>query len=180
MPAIDQNAAKNANTWRTPGASWNDKTTTAELNLLRNCRINEIWFYDGPKYAPSTYTADGSAPFEVMGGTFKIYNGQQELASYPVTNEGKWVKIDLGQTGIETSTLKFVKEQDLVNNRYSWSGGGWTSPKGEYVCDVNIPEIALYGESLGVIPPEPPEDEWKGLTPAGKTPTDFDFTPRAW
>ncbi len=176
LPSINQSAASNANTWRTPGANWNSNTTTAVLNLLRSCRINKIWFYDGPVYAPSTYTADGSAPYEVMGGTLKIYNGAQELAAYTVTNEGKWVGVDLGAAGIETNTLRFVKEQDLVNNRYSWSGGGWTSPKGEYICDVNIPEIALYGKSLGEIPPDDTGDEWPGLTPSDKEPTDFDFT----
>jgi hypothetical protein len=176
LPPIDSTKAVNANTWRTPGANWTAGTTTAELNLLRDCRINEIWFYDGPIYAPSTYTEDGSAPYEVMEGTFKIYNGDQELFSYDVTNEGKWVKVDLGEEGIVTSSLSFVKEQDLVNNRYSWSGGGWTSEKGQYVCDVNIPEIALYGESLGEIPPEETEEEWPGLTPSDKEPVDYDFT----
>lgn len=176
LPPINSSAASNANTWRTPGANWNNNTTAAVLNLLRSCRINEIWFYDGPVYAPSTYTADGSAPYEVMEGTFKIYNGEEELVSYPVTNNGMWVRVSLGTEGIETNMLRFVKEQDLVNNRYSWSGGGWTSAPGQYVCDVNIPEVALYGESLGEIPPEPPVNEWPGLTPSEEEPTDFDFT----
>ena len=175
LPPIDSERANNANTWRTPGGNWTADTATAVLNLLRECRIDQIWFYDGPIYAPSTYTEDGSAPYEVMKGTLKIFNGDQELISYDITNEGKWVKVDLDDS-IVTNALRFVKEQDLENNRYSWSGGGWTSSKGEYVCDVNIPEIALYGESLGEIPPEETEEEWPGLTPSDKEPVKYDYT----
>ncbi|WP_217593527.1 S-layer homology domain-containing protein [Cohnella sp. GbtcB17] len=170
MPPIDSTASSNANTWRTAGASqWIDASVTnLNLNLLRDYKLTEIDLYDGEKYAPSTYTADGSSPYEVMGGTMEVYAGDRKLISYPLTNEGKWVKFDLGEEGVTASSLRFRKIP--IDEKYSWSGGGSDIYSKQFTCDVNIVEAALYGVPLGEEPPE--EEEWQLSPQEGVTPFD--------
>lgn len=161
-PPINETASSNANTWRTPGAAqWSDVTVTnLNLDLRRDFKLLEIYLYDGEKYAPSTYTADGSSPYEVMGGTMEVYSGTTLLFSYPLTNEGKWVKFDLGAQGVTTDSLRFVKIP--IAEKYSWWGGSGAPYSKMFTCDVNIAEVALYGIPLGEDPEE--EEEWV-LTP---------------
>ena len=180
MPPIDSGVSENANAWRSPGGTWTTANTVAKFDMLREWDLKWIYVYDGDVYAPSTYTADGSAPYEVMGGTVKIYAGERLLFSYDLTNEGKWVAFDLEKITNGTviaREMTVVKEQDISPDstyRYSWSAGpgGWTSPKGEYVCDVNVTEIAMYGIPLG----ENPDlgEEWE-LQVDGRPVTDFNI-----
>ena len=180
LPPINSALPANANTWRSPGAYWDEPHTTAKIDMYREWELHNIFLYDGPVYNPSTYTADGSAPYEVMGGTFKVYAGTTLLLSYDLTNAGVWVNFDLteliGDKGVTTRQLTFVKEQDTSMDggfRYTWSGGGWTSEFGQYICDVNIVEVALYGIPLGDDPVI--EDDWS-LKEDGRPVTDFGFT----
>ena len=179
LPPVNSQANANENVWRSAGASFLTDVyeRTATFDMRREWQIFDIYVYDGPVYAPSTYTADGSAPYEVQGGSIKIYAGDRLLATQTFTNSGEWILIDLtedfGAEGVTAQSLRFEKEQDLVNNRYSWSDGGWTSAKGQYVCDVNIPEVAIYGLPLGDDPP--PEEPWE-LTPSDEDPVDFPYT----
>ena len=179
LPPIDSQASSNANTWRSPGANWDVDHTVAKIDMARQWKLMKIFVFDGPMYAPSTYTADGSAPYEVMGGTFKVFAGETLLLSYDLENSGMWVEFDLtdsfGIDGFTTQQLDFVKEQDESENggyRYSWSAGseGWTSPKGLYVCDANVVEVAMYGIPLGDDPII--EDNWE-LQVDGRPVTDF-------
>ncbi|MBO7745151.1 S-layer homology domain-containing protein [Paenibacillus sp. MWE-103] len=170
LPPIDTAASANANTWRTPGASqWVDASVTnLNLNLLRDYKLTEIDLYDGEKYAPSTYTADGSSPYEVMGGTMEVYAGDKKLISYPLTNAGKWVKFDLGEEGVTASSLRFHKIP--IDEKYSWWGGSGDPYSKQFTCDVNIVEAALYGIPLGEEPPA--EEEWHLSPQEGVTPFD--------
>ena len=179
MPPINSSATANDNTWRSPGATWTPANTIAKMDLLREWDMQKIFIYDGPSYAPSTYTLDGSAPYEVFGGTVEVYAGSDLLLSYDLTNEGKWVMFDLqdllgtDENIVQEITVK--KVQDTSPNseyRYSWSGGGWTSEKGQYICDVNVVEIAMYGIPLG----EDPNygEEWE-LKEDGRPVTDFNI-----
>ena len=157
MPPINSIESYNKNTWRAPGALWEDTNYEAYINLMADWQLYHIFFFDGQVYAPSTYTEDGSAPYEVMGGTFKIYVDDQLIYSYDLTNEGKWVHVDLteliSEIGIPARKITFAKEQDTSMDggfRYSWatSNRDWISPSKEYICDVNIVEVAMYGIQL--------------------------------
>ncbi|MDR1536807.1 MAG: S-layer homology domain-containing protein [Clostridiales bacterium] len=184
-PPINSESASNASAWRTSGV-WVEANAEALIDLLRDCAIYEIWIYDGEKYAPSTYTLDGSAPYEVMGGAVEIYSGGGEkLFSYDITNEGKWVKLDLTELypdGLTTDTLRVVKVPTAGDaGKYSWAG---RNPDGtprdihsmEYTCDVNIAEIILIGKAMGEIPPEEEEYVWPGFTPSEEEVADFGIT----
>ena len=179
IPPINSSAKTNANTWRSTGAGWltDPYETVAKFDMRREWQIFEIYVFDGAVYAPSTYTEDGSAAYEVMGGSVKIYAGDLLLATQVLTNSEEWILIDLtedfGVDGITTQQLRIVKEQDLTKNRYSWTDGSWTSAKGEYVCDVNITELAMFGLPLGEDPE--PEIPWE-LLPADRDPIDYNYT----
>ena len=180
MPPINSDSASNTNTWRSPGSAWDQDHTVAKIDMLREWQMYQIFIYDGPIYAPSTWTVDGSAPYEVMGGSFAVYAGDTLLFSYDLTNEGKWVGFNLaeliGPTGIKVQQLTFVKTQDTSMTggyRYSWGDAGWQSDFGQYVCDANIVEVAMYGIPLGDDPII--DDGWE-LQPDGRPATDFGFS----
>ena len=174
MPPIDTEEAVNLNTWRIGGsaASWVDPSVT--VDLMRDVEILEIYLYDGEAYAPSfwhQYLAlnaiiddprDPGAPYEVGGGKFYIYAGEELLVEYESTNSREWKKfvIDGGYT---TDTLRFVKESG--GEEYYWTNlpSGTYGYMGPFICDVNIPEVAIYGVNIGAEPtptptPEPEEE----------------------
>ena len=171
-PPIDQENAVNLNTWRIGGGadSWVDPSLT--INLDREYRLTEIYFYDGGKYAPSFWPQEGS-PYEVTGGKFYVYSRETKLVDYTLTNEGKWVKVVINGD-LVTDSLKFVKESG--GEVYYWSNAdhSW-GQYGPYICDANIAEVVLFGVPLGEDPieePEPtPEPE-----PEEQDPPDFGFT----
>ncbi|MDR1537825.1 MAG: S-layer homology domain-containing protein [Clostridiales bacterium] len=174
LPPIDSMLAKNENTWRSPGGSWNELNTQFTINFGSDCEIYEIWVYDGPVYAPATYVHQGTVDkeYEVYGGSFEIYSGASLLGTIEIGNSGQWKKLSL-QEGFTSGTLTFKKVQE-EENRYSWTGGGWTSDIGQYVCDVNVPEVAIMGIPLGPLT-EDESVEWE-LAPSDVEPVEYDFT----
>ncbi len=172
-PPIDSELAVNLNTWRLGGSienDWADPSLTVDLK--REVRLQEIYLYDGEKYAPSQYNIAGE-PYEVQGGKFHVYAGDTLLLSYTLTNEGKWVRFVLDGEGVVTQTLKFVKES---TGQYYWSNPDWSWGQfGPFNCDANIAEVALYGVSLGEAPP-PDHEEPEEPEPEPQDPPDFGFT----
>ena len=188
------NTFSNTNVWRSRGAHWNTPgETNAIVNFGSQCRLFEIWIFDGPAYAPVTFRHPGTndKDFEVYGGSLQIYgnvSGNQAtrdlLGTIEITNSNTWKKVNLinfniAGEGFTTASLEFRKVQDTVNNVYSWSGGGWTSPAGEYVCDVSVPEIFIKGIPLGELTPDEKDEEdvWTP-TPAGRPVVQHNFTLR--
>ena len=191
IPPVDSNNSdSNANIWRSRGAEWNEPgETNAIINFGAQCRLFEIWVFDGQAYAPVTFQHSGTndKPYEVCGGTLEIYGnviGNQAtrdlLGTVEITNAGAWKKVELNADGesFTTASLEFRKVQDTVNNIYSWSGP-WTSLPGAYVCDVCVPEIYIRGIPLGELTPDEQDDDviWSP-TPAGRPAVRHGFTLR--
>ena len=176
IPPINVNSSSNDNVWRVAGAvDWtNADLTSVVLDLKRDWELYVIYLFDGEKYALSTYTEDGSAPYEVMGGTFVIYVDDEVVYEHEMMNSGEWVAIDLRAIldveGVTTRSLKFVKIPSA--EKYSWANSTKTDVYSKaFTCDVNVAELAMYGKPLGEDPDL--EDEWT-LKPAGPDAPRFD------
>lgn len=174
IPPIDQAAAVNLNTWRIGGNANDWANPSVTVNFGREYKVTEIYFYDGKKYAPSQWPTEGS-PYEVSGGKFHVYSGNTELVNYQVTNEGKWVKISIPNGGIDTGSLKFVKEHG--DEIYYWTNlPTKTYGKcGPYSCDANITEVVLCGVPLGP-DPTPTSTPTPLPEPTEQPAPDFGFT----
>ncbi|MCL2352254.1 MAG: hypothetical protein FWC55_06945 [Firmicutes bacterium] len=158
-PYVNSAASANDNVWRTPGASYYDagnnivRVKFGETSLYN---IETVWVYDGPVYAPSTYTVDGSAPYEVMGGKIEVYSydGTVKLGEVVSANRSAWVPIDvtaLYPGGYQTNGLRFVKTSDSVvgtPSSYSWTNEMYGPYSMQYYCDADIAEVLLYGSKV--------------------------------
>ena len=190
------NSASNTNIWRSKGASWSENNeTSAIVNFGTQCRLFEIWVFDGPAYAPVTfqYPNTNDKPYEAYGGKLEIYAnviGNQAtrdlLGTVEINNSNTWKKVELSkfhvsEEGFTTASLEFRKVQDTVNNVYSWSNGTSASPPGVYVCDVCVPEIYIRGIPLGELTPDDEGDGngavWMPI-PAGRPVVRHNFTLR--
>ncbi|MDR1059804.1 MAG: hypothetical protein LBL83_00980 [Clostridiales bacterium] len=182
MPPVDSGAASNANVWRTPGSAWTEANTQFTVNFGADVRMLDIWVYDGPSYAPATLIHPDTVdkPYEVIGGAIEIYSGDVKIGAVAIENAGAWKRLNLseafGDGGFTAGALTFKKAQDTAANRYAWGEeGGWQSDPGQYVCDVCVPEIAVYGVALGELTSGDGEDEWV-LTPYPADPVYYDYT----
>ena len=163
IPPVDSGSSNNDNVWRTPGSGYYTEVDNTANNMVHvkfgdtsQYNIEKIYLFDGPVYAPSTYTEDGSVPYEVMGGSIAIYSldGSTLLGTYTSTNKNSWVLIDLTDIypeGYTTNGLKFVKtsdSEDGTNSMFSWSDGKDSTFSKQFYCDVNIAEIMLFGTKV--------------------------------
>ena len=172
-PPVDPSETTLLNIWRVGGEARDWVDPSVSIDLRRPYQLLEIYFFDGEEYCPATWIED-SAPFEVQGGIFRVYAGEELLVEHELTNEGKWVKVVIPDGGIETQTLKFEKE--TTGGTYSWWGGVVV---GEvytgFLCDANIPEVSLYGIPLGD-DPEDEEEEEDWVDPDPQPLKDFGLT----
>jgi hypothetical protein len=155
-PSVDPAATSNDNVWRTPGASfYADGNNAASLKFGESSEyfIEKVWIFDGPAYCPSTYTLDGSAPYEAQGGAIEVYAADGALlGSYAAQNANAWALIDLASPespqGYRASGLRFVKtsgSEPGTDSMYSWASEQYGVFSKIYYCDVAIAEVLLYG-----------------------------------